>query len=182
MSGIPYTVIRSARKSLSLQITPTGEVIARAPNRMPKREIEAFLLRKQDWIEMHLKKIEDRPVLPPFRQEELEVLADRAGEDFPRRVRRWAPLAGVSYGRVTIRNQRTRWGSCSAQGNLNFNCLLMLAPPEVRDYVVIHELCHRKELNHSPAFWAEVEKICPDYRVHKKWLKENGGALIGRLP
>jgi len=89
---------------------------------------------------------------------------------------------GVDYGRITIRSQRTRWGSCSAKGNLNFNCLLMLCPEEVRDYVVIHELCHRKELNHSPKFWAEVEKVCPDHARQRKWLKENGGSLIARLP
>ena len=88
---------------------------------------------------------------------------------------------GVTYGRITIRNQVSRWGSCSSVGNLNFNCLLMLAPPEVRDYVVVHELCHRKEMNHSPAFWAEVEKMIPDYKAHKKWLKDNGTALISRL-
>ena len=94
----------------------------------------------------------------------------------------YAPRIGVSYGRITIRSQRTRWGSCSAQGNLNFNCLLSLCPEEVRDYVVIHELCHRKEMNHSPKFWAEVEKVMPDYARHRKWLKENGGSLIARLP
>ena len=88
---------------------------------------------------------------------------------------------GVTYGGITIRNQRSRWGSCSGQGTLNFNCLLMLAPPEVLDYVVVHELCHRKEMNHSAAFWAEVARVLPDYEARKRWLKENGPALIGRL-
>jgi predicted metal-dependent hydrolase len=89
---------------------------------------------------------------------------------------------GISYGRITVRSQHTRWGSCSAKGNLNFNCLLMLVPQEVLDYVVVHELCHRKELNHSARFWAQVERILPDYRIHRKWLKDHGSALIGRLP
>ena len=93
-----------------------------------------------------------------------------------------APLAGVSFGRITIRAQKSRWGSCSAQGNLNFNCLLMLAPPEVLDSVVAHELCHLKQMNHSFKFWAEVEKIVPDYRSAKQWLKNCGPALIRRLP
>ena len=88
----------------------------------------------------------------------------------------------TTYSRITIRSQKTRWGGCSAKGNLNFNCLLMLMPQEVRDYVVIHELCHRREMNHSAAFWTEVERYCPDYRLHRKWLKDNGAALIGRLP
>ena len=82
---------------------------------------------------------------------------------------------------ITIRNQKTRWGSCSSKGNLNFNCLLMLTPPEVIDYVVVHELCHRKEMNHSWAFWAEVEKVLSGYKEQVKWLKENGGQVIGRM-
>lgn len=182
MSIVSYQIIRSGRKTLSLQITPTGEVIVRCPNRMPKRQIDGFLAEKQDWIARHLAKIEARPQLPPFTGEQLEVLADRAKDTIALRVKQFAPLVGVSYGRITIRSQHTRWGSCSAKGNLNFNCLLMLTPPEVLDYVVIHELCHRKELNHSPKFWAEVEKVCPEYKTHRKWLKDNGGALIARLP
>ena len=93
----------------------------------------------------------------------------------------YAPLVGVSYGRITIRCQRTRWGSCSSKGNLNFNCLLMLAPPEVLDCIVVHELCHRKEMNHSQRFYAEVLRVMPDYRERYKWLKENGHMLMAML-
>ena len=88
---------------------------------------------------------------------------------------------GVDYGQITIRSQKTRWGSCSSKGNLNFNCLLLLAPPEVLDYVVVHELCHRKEMNHSPRFWAEVARVMPDYKVRRKWLKDNGNGLMQLL-
>ena len=182
MSGISYRLIRSKRKTVSIQITPAGEVIVRSPMRMPKREIDAFLESKRSWVEGHLAKLETTLRLPPFTVEQLEVLADRAKDVIPERVRHFAPQVGVSYGRITIRSQHTRWGSCSAKGNLNFNCLLMLAPPQVLDYVVVHELCHRRHMNHSAAFWAEVEKVCPDYRTHRKWLKDNGGVLIGRLP
>ena len=179
MTDIPYTLVRSKRKTAAIQITPAGEVVLRCPERMPKREAEAFLRSKRDWIEKHLSAM--TPV-EPLSADERDWLVDAAKEDIPPRVTRLAALIGVSCGRVTIRSQKSRWGSCSAAGNLNFNCLLMLCPEEVRDYVVIHELCHRKEMNHSPAFWAQVEKACPDYRLHRQWLKQNGTALIGRLP
>ena len=71
-------------------------------------------------------------------------------------------------------------GSCSSRGNLNFNCLLMLAPPEVLDYVVVHELAHRKQMNHSALFWQEVARECPDYKKSLRWLKDGGGALLSR--
>ena len=179
---IPYTLIRSDRKSISLQIRPDGQVVVRCPRRMPKRDVEAFLAEKNLWLTTHLSRIQSRPQRPPFTREELEVLAEEAKYALPRRVEFFARQMGVTYERITVRSQKTRWGSCSARGNLNFNCLLMLTPPEVLDYVVVHELCHRKEMNHSPRFWAQVEAVLPDYRVQLKWLKDNGGALIARLP
>ena len=109
------------------------------------------------------------------------MLARQARQTIPERVAHFAPLVGVTYGRITIRSQHTLWGSCSSKGNLNFNCLLMLTPPEVLDYVVVHELCHRKEMNHSARFWAEVGRVIPDYEIQRKWLRENGTALISRL-
>lgn len=113
-------------------------------------------------------------------EQELQDLADCAGEEIPRRVAYYAPLVGVSYGKITIRCQKTRWGSCSAQGNLNFNCLLLLAPPEVLDSVVVHELCHRKQMNHSGMFYEEVLRVYPQYPSCHRWLKENGDALLAR--
>ncbi len=182
MSDISYQIIRAARKTVSLQITPSGEVICRCPKRMARAEVARFVESKRPWIEKTLNKIAARPQLPPLTPEEVGALAKQAKQILPGRAAHFAPFVGVTYGRITIRSQHSRWGSCSARGNLNFNCLLLLAPPEVLDYVVVHELCHRKEMNHSARFWAEVAKHCPDYEIHKKWLKDNGGALIGRLP
>ena len=91
---------------------------------------------------------------------------------------RWESIMKVHANGFTIRDMKTRWGSCSSKGNLNFNCLLMLAPPEVLDYVVVHELCHRKQMNHSKAFWLEVEKVLPNYKEVRKWLKEEGSQMI----
>ncbi len=179
---ISYEILRSSRKTLSLQISPTGQVTVRCPKRCSRREIQKFVESKQLWLEKHLTQIQSHPQLPRLTEADLRELADRAKQDLPDRVRHFAPLVGVSYGRITIRAQHTRWGSCSGKGNLNFNCLLMLCPPEVRDYIAVHELCHRKQMNHSPQFWAEVEKLLPDYPRQKQWLKENGPALIARLP
>jgi len=107
-----------------------------------------------------------------------DLLHNLALVDIPQRVRKYAPIIGVEYGRITIRMQKSRWGSCSSKGNLNFNCLLMAMPEEIRDYVVVHELCHRLQMNHSDKFWAEVEKIIPDYKAKRKWLRGNGEDIM----
>jgi predicted metal-dependent hydrolase len=104
-----------------------------------------------------------------------------AKQIIPEKVAYYARIMGVTYGRIAIRKQKSRWGSCSREGNLNFNCLLMMAPPEVLDYVVVHELSHRLEMNHSMWFWAQVEKILPDYRARRKWLKDQGNSLMIRM-
>ena len=172
-------IIRSSRRTVAVQITHDGRVVVRAPLWMSGRKIEAFLESKRSWIEKHLSRTV--PQFPPLTEEEITALMAAAKEDLPRRVERLALKVGVSIHRVTIRCQRTRWGSCSAKGNINLNCLLMICPEEVRDYVVVHELCHRREMNHSPRFWAEVERVMPDYCRHRRGLKEEGSALMGRL-
>ena len=181
-SPIPYRILRSNRKTLSLEITPAGQVLVRAPRRLSVARIEAFLREKEGWLRSRLAKYQNRDALPQLTEGEMATLRAQAAAEFPQQVALWAPRIGVTFGRITIRAQKTRWGSCSAQGNLNFNCLLMLAPAEVREYVVVHELCHRKHMNHSPAFWAEVQTALPDYETRRKWLKNNGAALLARLP
>ena len=96
---------------------------------------------------------------------------------FAERAAYWNAQFGFSYGRIAIRDQKSRWGSCSRQGNLNFNWRLLLAPLAALDYIVIHELAHLKEGNHSPRFWALVAEKCPDYRQHRDWLRRHGPEL-----
>ena len=179
--NITYRIVRSSRKTIAIQICPDGQVVVRCPRRMKNEAVQAFVESKTQWIGKHLARQSQAPQLPPFAQEEIQSLKQRALQVIPERVEHFAPLVGVSYGGITIRTQKTRWGSCSSKGNLNFNCLLLLAPAEVLDYVVVHELCHRREMNHSPKFWAEVERVLPDYDARRKWLKENGPGLISRL-
>lgn len=169
-------VIRSNRKTMSIEITKEAEVLVRAPYRMPNSEIQRFLNDKADWVEKHIEKARTakQDIRERLTEEQIRELADKAMEVLPKRVAYFANVMGVTYGRITIRNQKTLWGSCSSKGNLNFNCMLMKTPPEIQDYVVVHELCHRREMNHSKSFWAEVEKVLPDYRERRKWLKENG--------
>ncbi len=185
MSNYNVEIVRSNRKTLSLEIKPNGRVIARAPYRLKQSEIDKFIESKADWIEKHLQKLqqaqERQANAEKLTADEIEELAEKALEYIPPRVEHYAKLIGVNYGRITIRNQHTKWGSCSSKGNLNFNCLLMLAPPEVIDSVVVHELCHRKKMNHSEHFYAEVLRVYPDYHKWNRWLKDNGPALMARM-
>ena len=179
-----YSVIRSQRKTIAMQIK-RGEVIVRAPMRTTDAQIRRFVDAHRDWLEKHLPAAQAREAqysdIDPLSAEELRELGRRACQIIPQRVRYYAELLGVSYGRITIRNQRTRWGSCSAKGNLNFNCLLMLAPPQVLDSVVVHELCHRREMNHSERFYKEVYRVFPQYDQWHGWLKKNGESLMRRM-
>lgn len=185
-------IIRSNRKTLAIQINPDLSVTVRAPMYAPQSDIERILREKKGWIQKHIEKIREQEANKKEIQgesvkseyltnEEIKKLADKALQHIPKRVSYFAKQIGVTYGKITIRNQKTRWGSCSSKGNLNFNCLLMLMPPEVIDYVVVHELCHRKQMNHSKAFWKEVEKILPNYKDSVGWLKKEGGGIIRRM-
>ena len=178
------TVIRSNRKTVAIQVNSDLSVTVRAPYSASEKDIEEILKKKEAWISRHIEKIKktkERFEAEPtekLTREKVIALAEEALKVIPERVEYFAKVIGVTYGKITIRNQKTRWGSCSSKGNLNFNCLLMLAPPEVLDYVVVHVLCHRKHMNHSKAFWLEVEKVLPDYKEARKWLKEDGSQMI----
>lgn len=180
---IRYTLIRSMRKSIGIQVS-CGEVLVRVPLRTDRQVVERFIAENARWIEKQLSK--DAAVREKAAAEgllsaqDIAELSKKAKQALPDRVAYYAKIIGVSYGRITIRTQRTKWGSCSSKGNLNFNCLLMLAPPEVIDSVIVHELCHRKEMNHSARFYAEVYRAFPEYDKSRKWLRTNGEILMRR--
>ncbi len=176
-----YDIIRSDRKTLSLEVRKDGKLLVRAPKRMKDKEIARFVEQKSAWIGKCLEKQKAYGEKEPFSAEELENLSTEASEYLQNRIPYYAKLMGVSVGKICVRKQHTRWGSCSAKGNLNFNCLLMLFPQEVTDYVIVHELCHRKEMNHSPKFWAEVAKYCPEYKLLRARLKTEGVEYMARL-
>lgn len=174
---IRISVIRSARKSLGLEVRDANTVLARIPTRVSDRELKAFVENHRSWIlektEVMAEREEKRkstPAPPP----ELLSKTDRMKIQLKigKRVRHYCEAMGVTVGYVTVKNQKTRWSSCSAKGNVNFNYQLAFLPDELLDYVVIHELAHRRHMNHSRAFWAEVEKYCPDYLERREQLKE----------
>ncbi len=179
---IEYQIIRSRRKTLAIEVKTDGTVIVRAPMNLSRSKIDRFVREKEAWIRTRLEKnahLASAPILTP---EELRGLTGEAQNILPEIAARYAEKLGVTYRRITVRCQKTRWGSCSSKQNLNFNCLLMLTPPEVQEYVVVHELCHLKEMNHSAAFWAEVERILPDYRERRQWLRDHETEIMARRP
>lgn len=178
-------VRRSKRKSATIKITADMQIVVFVPLYVSDNEIEKMVISKSKWIDEHMLKvqstIDERSKLEKITFEQVKELADQAVEYIPKRVKYYAEKENFVYNKITIKNLVSRWGSCSTKGNLNFNCLLVLTPDYVIDYIVVHELCHLREMNHSEKFWAEVEKIMPDYQRAELWLKQNGGNLISRM-
>ncbi len=178
-------IVRSKRKTLALYLQSPGAVLVRAPLTVQNDEIRAFVLLHEGWIAKQSEKLKKREnalgEVQRLTESELSDLYEKAKAYIPQRVALYAEKIGVSYKKITVRCQKTRWGSCSAKGNLNFNCLLMLSPAPVIDSVAVHELCHLKHLNHSKAFYHEVLSAYPDYFLHHAWLKENGAALLKKV-
>ena len=179
---IEYTLIRSRRKTISVEVGEDAKVTVRAPKWMPKRDIKEYVDENSDWIREHQKKAQSRNKKADNRgritDNELDGLAILAMSEIPEKVRYYADILGVTYGQITVRNQKSLWASCTSKGNLSFNCLLMKTPEHIRDYVIVHELCHRMEMNHSRAFWEHVGSVIPDYKKCRQWLKEEGTILL----
>ncbi|MEG1848295.1 MAG: SprT family zinc-dependent metalloprotease [Lachnospiraceae bacterium] len=181
---IPYEICHSNRKSYAIQIYPGGRVVVRTPSNISLDTLQRLFLEKEQWIKKNYLKqcavIGDTTTHSnPSKQEAAleKRYREAAKEYFPKRVEYYIAKTGGHYERIVIRGQKTRWGSCSSRGTLSFNWKLMLAPPRVLDYVVVHELCHLTHMNHAPAFWMAVELILPDYKELRKWLKDHGNSL-----
>lgn len=182
---LPYTLVRSKRKSYAISISSEGQITVRVPLHTTERELNRILIDKQHWLITRyleiLEKQASRPVSDLTDAQRADLTRRyiaAAKEYFPKRAAYFRQFTGGTYNRITIRDQKTRWGSCSARGTLSFNWRLMLAPPAILDYVVVHELCHLTHMNHSTAFWQAVESVYPDYRSARKWLKEHGQELV----
>lgn len=169
-------IIRSKRRSLGLEVRPDGSVVVRIPNRLSKKQLMEFFVKHKAWIDEKrhymMNRQDIRISTNAVKYDELTAEERlRIKDTFVKKAAYYSQIMGVSVGNITIRNQKTRWGSCSSKGNLNFNYQLYYMPEELMDYVVIHELAHRRYMNHSEQFWAEVEKYCPDYRSRRNSLR-----------
>lgn len=181
---ITYIIQKSRRRSISVSVMTDNRVLVKAPYGTSECTVQEFLLSKKDWITKHLEKQNREEAkaesLGLLSADEIKQIKKQARKIIPQRVEYWANKIGVTYGRIAIRLQSSRWGSCAQNGNLNFNCLLVLMPGEILDSVVVHELCHRKHMNHSKEFYAEIDRVFPDYKRCNKWLKDNGGVYMKR--
>lgn len=182
---IDYVIKKSIRRSITIHIDDDKKIIVNAPIGTSVSTIEEFITEKKKWILKQLDKVEKQNQLAKdlgqLTPKDISVLKRKAKIIIPERVEYYSKLSGISYNRIFIRLQKSRWGSCSQEGNLNFNCLLALMPEEILDSVIIHELCHRRHMNHSKDFYDEINKYFPEYKKCDKWLKENGPAYFKRI-
>ena len=168
---IGYTLKISERaRTMRLAIYPDGNVVVTAPQLFGFEVIERFVAKHAMWITRHVDKTRGRTILR-IRKAEIPALKKRALALAHERCAHFAPSYAVSYGKIAVRAHKSRWGSCSSNGNLNFNYKIALLPPRLADYIIVHELCHLREMNHSKNFWAYVECAFPDYKELRKELR-----------
>ncbi|MDR1068877.1 MAG: M48 family metallopeptidase [Clostridiales Family XIII bacterium] len=180
-----YTLLRSKRRTLVIRVTENGLEV-RAPLRMPLAEIERFVAAKAAWIAKHMREIEAvKSARAEFQEtvnkdERARLTAEyraRAQRDIPARTAALAQIMGVQPASVKVGSAKTRWGSCNAKGAVHFSWRLIFAQQDTIDYVIIHELAHLRQLNHSKAFWDIVARYVPDYKQHRARLKDLGRKL-----
>lgn len=173
---ILYEIIYSKRKTLAVQVTRTGQVQVKAPSGLSVSMVNEFVQKHRGWIFKHLEEVKhqlaNRIVMT---EDKILEYQNQARRIFSEKAAYWAETMGVDYGTITVRSQTSRWGSCSSRGNLSFNWRVILMPQEIQDYVVVHELAHRIEMNHSERFWKQVERYLPEYKNYRKWLRCHGG-------
>lgn len=174
-----YELVRTSRRSISIEIKRGGKVVVRAPMKTPIQLIEEFVTSKADWIDKHRKISLEKGSFPCFEnytEADIAQLKITAKNVIPELVRKYGEIIGVTPSAVKINRAQKRFGSCSGKNSLNFSCFLMLYPMEAIEYVVVHELCHIREHNHSARFYKQIERVMPDYRLRERLLKEyNGG-------
>lgn len=167
-----YKFLRFKRqKYMRLTVNADATLTVTAPKWVRVAEVEAFIRKQADWILKSLATFREKGIFTGSSRSEYLRYKERARALAHHRLRHFNQHYGLAWKRISIRNQKTMWGSCSAEGNLNFNYKIALLPPELADYVIVHELCHLKEMNHSKAFWDLVAETIPDHRIRRKALK-----------
>lgn len=164
-----YTLIRSERKTLSVEVSSDCKITVRAPLRLSQKKIDAFLLEKKPWLEKTvLKQLEKSKNTKSYTAEDIEALRKKAKEIIPEKVRYYSEMMGVTPAAVKINSAKKRFGSCSGKNSLNFSLYLMDKDELFIDYVVVHELAHIKHHNHSKAFYGFIAEFMPDYKERMK--------------
>ncbi|HWQ77625.1 MAG TPA: SprT family zinc-dependent metalloprotease [Anaerovoracaceae bacterium] len=175
MAMFEYELIRSGRKTLALYVRRDGRLEVRAPLRTSRAYIDEFVLKKRDWIENTRNRLAERQDARKtirLTKEEEAVYKKQAKAYLQQKCRHFSGIMGLRPGEIKVNGAKSRWGSCNRKGSINFTYRLLLAPEELTDYVVVHELAHLKEMNHSAKFWSIVEQTMPDYRARRKKLRE----------
>ena len=170
--SIPFEIIRSSRKTMALQIAPDGHLVMRLPRRLPEKEAFKFAMSHEGWIGRNYRKVtEQKRERPVYGEEEIRAFIEKLRPVLEHRVSYYASLMKVDYGRITIRNQKTRWGSCSVDsGRIRLNKRLALYPDDCLEYVIVHELCHLLEPSHNERFKMLMSSFMPDWKERKKRL------------
>ena len=167
-----YNVIYSERRTISLSFEADGTLLIRAPKGTKKKRIEQIISDHAAWIEKHRNRVIEKTAADAaLTEEKIKALKKSAKEHLIPLTAYYAQMLGVSYGKISITSAKTRFGSCSSEGNISYSYRLMRFPPEAQEYVVVHELCHRLHMNHSAAFYKAIESVLPDYKKRRALLK-----------